>query len=199
MTTQIVTATAKSMKIVPAYHEENPTTSHRDGKLLETGHLHHHHLHHQRSCVALPCFHLSLVCFAVFWFSSLSLSSSSSLESILSSSFVAILDQGPSIAVASGKRHLWKCAATMARKLALLEELKESIQRMERESAPMFVDASPSHWEPECPAQLSERQEVPTPPDGLCLSHACIAAGDAKRWLAEHGEQGFRHPGDRTQ
>ena len=52
--------------------------------------------------------------------------------------------------------------------------------------------------DPGYPAQLSERQEVTTPPDALCLSHACIAAGDARRWLAEHGEQGFRHPGDRA-
>ena len=86
-----------------------------------------------------------------------------------------------------------------AEKLALLEELKESIQRMERENAPTFVGPSPRNLDPEYPAQLSERQQVTTPPDGLCLSHACIAAGDARRWLAEHGEQGFRYPGDRTQ
>ena len=82
----------------------------------------------------------------------------------------------------------------MAEKLALLEELKRSIKRMEDESVPTFVDSSPRNWEPEYPAQLSEIQEVTTPPDGLCLSHACIAAGDARRWLAEHGEQGFRYP-----
>ena len=64
---------------------------------------------------------------------------------------------------------------------------------------PTFVDSSPRNWEPEYPAQLSERQEVTTPPDGLCLSHACIAVGDARRWLAEHGEQGFRYPGNQTQ
>ena len=86
-----------------------------------------------------------------------------------------------------------------AEKLALLEELKESIQRMERESAPTFVGPSQRNPDPGYPAQLSERQEVTTPPDALCLSHACIAAGDARRWLAEHGEQGFRYPGDRTQ
>ena len=86
-----------------------------------------------------------------------------------------------------------------AEKLALLEELKESIQRMERENAPTFVGPSPRNLDPEYPAQLSERQQVTTPPDGLCLSHACIAAGDARRWLAEHGEQGFRYPGDRTE
>ena len=86
-----------------------------------------------------------------------------------------------------------------AEKLALLEELKESIHRMERESAPTFVGTSQRNLDPEYPAQLSERQQVTTPPDGLCLSHACIAAGDARRWLAEHGEEGFRHPGDRTQ
>ena len=86
-----------------------------------------------------------------------------------------------------------------AEKLALLEELKESIQRMERESAPTFVGTSQRNPDPGYPAQLSERQQVTMPPDGLCLSHACIAAGDARRWLAEHGEQGFRHPGDRTQ
>ena len=70
---------------------------------------------------------------------------------------------------------------------------------MERESAPTFVGTSQRNPDPEYPAQLSERQQVTMPPDGLCLSHACIAAGDARRWLAEHGEQGFRHPGDRTQ
>ena len=86
-----------------------------------------------------------------------------------------------------------------AQKLALLEELKESIQRMERENAPTFVGPSPRNLDPEYPAQLSERQQVTTPPDGLCLSHACIAAGDARRWLAEHGEQGFRYPGNRTE
>ena len=86
-----------------------------------------------------------------------------------------------------------------AEKLALLEELKESIQRMERESAPTFVGTSQRNLDPEYLAQLSERQQVTTPPDGLCLSHACIVAGDARRWLAEHGEQGFRDSGDRTQ
>ena len=86
-----------------------------------------------------------------------------------------------------------------AAKLALLEELKESIQRMERESAPTFVGTSQRNPDPGYPAQLSERQQVTTPPDGLFLSHACIAAGDAKRWLAEHGEQGFRYPGYRTE
>ena len=86
-----------------------------------------------------------------------------------------------------------------AEKLALLEELKESIQRMERANAPTFVGPSPRNLDPEYSAQLSERQQVTTPPDGLCLSHACIAAGDARRWLAEHGEQGFRYPGDRTE
>ena len=86
-----------------------------------------------------------------------------------------------------------------AEKLALLEELKESIQRMERANAPTFVGPSPRNLDPEYPAQLSERQQVTMPPDGLCLSHACIAAGDARRWLAEHGEQGFRYPGDRTE
>ena len=86
-----------------------------------------------------------------------------------------------------------------AEKLALLEELKESIQRMERESAPTFLGPSHSHPEPGYPAQLSQRQEVTTPPDSLCLSHACIAAGDAKRWQAEHGEKGFRHSGDHKQ
>ena len=86
-----------------------------------------------------------------------------------------------------------------AEKLALLEELKESIQRMECESAPTFVGTSQRNPDPGYPAQLSERQQVTMPPDGLCLSHACIAAGDARRWLAEHGEQGFRYPGDRTE
>ncbi len=82
---------------------------------------------------------------------------------------------------------------------SLLEELKQSINRMERESMPTFVGPSQMNPEPGYPAQLSEKQEVPTPPDGLCLSHACIAAGNAKRWLAEHGEQGFLYSGDRTQ
>ena len=68
-----------------------------------------------------------------------------------------------------------------AEKLALLEELKESIERMERESAPTFVGASQSNPDPGYPAQLSEKQVVTTPPDALCLSHACIAAGDARR------------------
>ena len=62
-----------------------------------------------------------------------------------------------------------------AEKLALLEEPKESIQRMEHESAPTFVGPSQKNPEPGYPAQLSERQAVTTPPDSLCLSHACIA------------------------
>ena len=85
-----------------------------------------------------------------------------------------------------------------AEKLALLEELKESIQRMEHESTPTIVGPSPRNVDSEYPAQLSQRQQVTTPPDGLCLSYACIAAGNARRWLAEHGEQGFRYPGDPT-
>ena len=78
-------------------------------------------------------------------------------------------------------------------KLALLEELRESIQRMERESAPTFVGPAQRIPDSGYRAQLSERQQVTMPPDGLCLSYACIAAGNARRWLAEHGEQGFRN------
>ena len=70
---------------------------------------------------------------------------------------------------------------------------------MERESAPTFLGPSHSHPEPGYPAQLSQRQEVTTPPDSLCLSHACIAASDARRWLEEHGEEGFRNSGGQAE
>ena len=114
---------------------------------------------------------------------------------------LAAMAQAPTPGVqGSAEQAAVPCAVSRdAEKLALLQELKESSQRMERETAPTFVGPSQRTPDPGYPAQLSERQAVTTPPDGLCLSHACIAAGDARRWLAEHGEQGYRYPGDRTQ
>ena len=49
------------------------------------------------------------------------------------------------------------------------------------------------------PAQLPGAQMVTVPPDGLCLSHACIAAFHAEEWREEHGEKGYRIGGKRSQ
>ena len=83
-----------------------------------------------------------------------------------------------------------------AEKLALLRKLKENIERLEHESSPdrMPKTLRARPWTG-YPAQLEVMQEVTTPPDALCLSHACIAASDARRWLEEHGEEGFRNSG----
>ena len=63
-----------------------------------------------------------------------------------------------------------------AEKLALFRELKESIERMEHESSPHRIPKTPrARPRTGYPAQLSLDQEVTTPPDSLCLSHACIA------------------------
>ena len=42
------------------------------------------------------------------------------------------------------------------------------------------------------PPQLREAQMITVPPDGLCLSHACVAAFHSKTWRDEHGETGYR-------
>ena len=63
------------------------------------------------------------------------------------------------------------------RRTELQTQPKAELQnlRMERESAPTFDGPSQRNPDPGYPAQLSGRQEVATPPDALCLSHACIA------------------------
>ena len=85
-----------------------------------------------------------------------------------------------------------------AAKLALLHDIKHEILRLEREAAPESGSPQSSRPDPEYPAQLHEYQIVTTPPDGLCLSYACIGASMAQRWKAEHGEQGFRIGCDRA-
>ena len=66
-----------------------------------------------------------------------------------------------------------------AAKLALLQELTDSIERMEQELSPTFEGQRLAKPNPAFPAQLSQYQMVTVPKDGLCLSHACVAAFDA--------------------
>ena len=89
--------------------------------------------------------------------------------------------------------------ASNAAKLALLQELTESIERMEQELSPTFEGQRLAKPNPAFPAQLSQYQMVTVPKDGLCLSHACVAAFGAKHWLASHGEDGWRNQGTRSQ
>ena len=42
------------------------------------------------------------------------------------------------------------------------------------------------------PLQLPEAQMITVPPDGFCLSHACVTAFHSKTWRDEHGETGYR-------
>ena len=70
--------------------------------------------------------------------------------------------------------------ASNAVKLALLQELTESIERMEQELSPTFEGQRLAKPNPAFPAQLSQYQMVTVPKDGLCLSHACVAAFDAQ-------------------
>ena len=81
----------------------------------------------------------------------------------------------------------------------MLQELTESIERMEQELSPTFEGERLAKPKPAFPAQLSQYQMVTVPKDGLCLSHACGAAFDAKHWLASHGEDGWRNQGTRSQ
>ena len=90
-------------------------------------------------------------------------------------------------------------SASNAAKLAVLQELTESIERMEQELSPTFEGQRLGKPKPAFPAQLSQYQMVTVPKDGLCLSHACVAAFDAKHWLASHGEDGWRNQGTRFQ
>ena len=89
--------------------------------------------------------------------------------------------------------------ASNAAKFALLQELTESIERMEQELSPTFEGQRLAKPNPAFPAQLSQYQMVTVPKDGLCLSHACVAAFDAKHWLASHGEDGWRNQGTRSE
>ena len=75
-------------------------------------------------------------------------------------------------------------------KLALLRELKETIERLEHEQSPDFQGERRGKPHPAFPPQLPQAQLVTVPCDGLCLSHACIAGYDAQQWHAEHGEKG---------
>ena len=75
-------------------------------------------------------------------------------------------------------------------KHALLEELSEVIERIEREQSPAFQGLRKTKPDPAFPAQLGEAQMVTVPCDGLCLCHACIGAYHAREWREEHGEKG---------
>ena len=83
-------------------------------------------------------------------------------------------------------------------KLALFRQIKQAILHLENEHTPTGGTHRPAPADPEYPAQLPQSQSVTVPPDGLCLSYACIAASMAQRWQQEHGEQGFRTGHDRA-
>ena len=74
----------------------------------------------------------------------------------------------------------------------LLQELKQVIERLEQKQSPASRALPQRRADPTFPAQLAQPQMITIPKDGLCLSHACVAAFDAQKWRDEHGENGYR-------
>ena len=81
---------------------------------------------------------------------------------------------------------------TLKRKNARMQELRLAIEFAEQEQSPEPRAVRQRRPAPLFPAQLPQPQLVTTPPDGLCLSHACIGAFHAQKWRDEHGEKGYR-------
>ena len=81
--------------------------------------------------------------------------------------------------------------ASHVAKHALLQELRQAIDRMEQGQQTTRPD-------PAFPAQLPHSQLVTMPCDGLCMCHCCIAASHAEEWRDDHGENGYRIRGSRA-
>ena len=77
-------------------------------------------------------------------------------------------------------------------KNARMQDLELAIEFAEQEQSPESRAALQRRPAPLFPAQLPQPQLITVPPDGLCLSHACIAAFNAEKWRDEHGEKGYR-------
>ena len=77
-------------------------------------------------------------------------------------------------------------------KNALMQDLQLAIEFAEQEQSPESRAALQRRPAPLFPAQLPQPQLITVPPDGLCLSHACIGAFHAQKWRDEHGEKGYR-------
>ena len=69
----------------------------------------------------------------------------------------------------------------------VLRGLKKAIICLEQQLSRQESQATAATFPPQLPAQM-----ITVPPDGLCLSHACIAAFHSKKWRDEHGETGYR-------
>ena len=79
----------------------------------------------------------------------------------------------------------------------VLRELMQSIIALEQMESPESLAlqqtrAPPVLPPPAFPPQLAKDEMISVPPDGLCLSHTCVAAFHAKKWRDEHGETGYR-------
>ena len=81
----------------------------------------------------------------------------------------------------------------------LMHDLKLAIELAEQERSPESQAVFPRSPVPFFPAQLAQPQLITVPADGLCLSHACIAAFHAQKWRDEHGEKGYRFGENRSQ
>ena len=73
-----------------------------------------------------------------------------------------------------------------------MQDLQLAIEFAEQEQSPESRAALQRRPAPLFPAQLPQPQLITVPPDGLCLSHACIGAFHAQKWRDEHGEKGYR-------
>ena len=74
----------------------------------------------------------------------------------------------------------------------LMQELKLAIEFAEQEQSPESRAVLQRRLAPLFPAQLAQPQLITVPPDGLCLSHACIGSFHAQKWRDEHGEKSYR-------
>ena len=103
------------------------------------------------------------------------------------------LDAGSNAAQpATGSNAAKLATANPEAKNALMQELRLAIEFAEQEQSPEPRAVRQRRPAPLFPAQLPQPQLVTTPPDGLCLSHACIGAVHAQKWRDEHGEKGYR-------
>ena len=103
------------------------------------------------------------------------------------------LDGGSNAAkLATGSNAAKLATANPEVKNALMQDLQLAIEFAEQEQSPESRAALQRRPAPLFPAQLPQPQLVTVPPDGLCLSHACIGAFHAQKWRDEHGEKGYR-------
>ena len=94
--------------------------------------------------------------------------------------------------LATGSNAAKLATANPEMKNALMQDLRLAIEFAKQQQSPESRAALQRRPAPLFPAQLPEPQLITVPPDGLCLSHACIGAFHAQKWRDEHGEKGYR-------